>query len=393
MDSVPTYDDLLVLWKVDDTTMKEKFTSHDHLIDLASNLDRWEMIAILLQIPNSEIESIKMVRDVGVQRIRMLECWKQRNGSAATYEVLARALLKISRTDLAEKVIISARDARLLENAQPQASSHDQPSFPNSLPSESGIETTASNLSLNTKNTSQAQDEEVVPNPSELEEEFFKLVQFVEIALKSSGAQLETITRRFSMLPQSIRRRHQTDENYRETRSKILNSTTIKELFDNLTELKHWNYMIPDTLAHILQDIRIDDVHQKIEKYKKKLTAFKASTKLRDLIGWSVSVPDYCIELTLEVNGWEDKTIEDAERAAMNILRPAGYYSQTIGWKKVVTGSLKLTFILTQSINLDTHLKGKVLAASKDYDGVMDIKIDGENIMLTEVIIHVQIGT
>ena len=149
--------------------------------------------------------------------------------------------------------------------------------------------------------------------------------------------------------------------------------------------------MIPDTLAHILQDIRIDDIHKKIEKYKKKLTAFKASTKLKDLIGWSISVPDYCIELTLEVKGWEDKTIEDAERAAMNILRPAGYYSQTIGWKKVITGSLKLTFILTQPINcnLDTHLKEKVLAASKDYGGVMDINIDGENIMLLEVIIHV----
>ena len=51
------------------------------------------------------------------------------------------------------------------------------------------------------------------------------------------------------------------------------------------------------------------------------MTAFKASTKLSDLIGWSVSVPDYCIELTLEVKGWEDKTIKDAERAAMNILQ------------------------------------------------------------------------
>ena len=141
--------------------------------------------------------------------------------------------------------------------------------------------------------------------------------------------------------------------------------------------------MIPDTLAHILQDIKIDDIHRKIETYKKKLTAFKASTKLRDLIGLKISVPDYCIELTLEVKGWEDKTIEDAERAAVNILQPAGYCSQTIGWKKVITGSLKLTFILTQSISLDAHLKEKVLAASKDY-GVMDIKIDGEA-MLTEV--------
>ena len=71
--------------------------------------------------------------------------------------------------------------------------------------------------------------------------------------------------------------------------------------------------MIPDTLAHTLQDVKIDDMRQKIEKYKKRLTSFKASTKLRDL-------PDYCIELAMEVKRWEDRTIEDAERAAMNIL-------------------------------------------------------------------------
>ena len=155
MASVPTYDDLLVLWKVEDATMNEKFINHDHLIDLASNLDRWEMVAILLQIPNSEIESIKMLRDIGVQRIRMLECWKQRNGSAATYKALVKALLKISRIDLAEKVIISARDARLLDNVsntQPKVTS--QVSLPNSLPSESGTETAVSNL-----DTSQAQEE------------------------------------------------------------------------------------------------------------------------------------------------------------------------------------------------------------------------------------------
>ena len=139
----------------------------------------------------------------------MLECWKQRNGSAATYEALTKALLKIGRTDLAEKVIVSARDARILENTsntQPEAKS--QVSLPNSLPSESEIETAASNL-LSTVNTSQAFEEQIVQNPSELEEEFFKLVQFVEVTLKNSETRLETVTRRFSMLPQSIRRRHQ----------------------------------------------------------------------------------------------------------------------------------------------------------------------------------------
>ena len=49
------------------------------------------------------------------------------------------------------------------------------------------------------------------------------------------------------MLPQSVRRQHQTDENYIATRQKILDSKTIKKLFDNLNELKHWSYMTPDS--------------------------------------------------------------------------------------------------------------------------------------------------
>ena len=62
------------------------------------------------------------------------------------------------------------------------------------------------------------------------------------------------------MLPQSIRRKHQTNENYVATRQRILSSKTIKEPFDNLTALKHWSYMMPDTLAHIVQDIKSDDI-------------------------------------------------------------------------------------------------------------------------------------
>ena len=89
---LPTYDDLHIRWNVGGALMKETFIN-DHLIDLASSLDtiRWEMFAIHLRIPSSEIESIKMQRDVSVQTIRMLECWKQRNGSEAIYEVLAKA--------------------------------------------------------------------------------------------------------------------------------------------------------------------------------------------------------------------------------------------------------------------------------------------------------------
>ena len=59
------------------------------------------------------------------------------------------------------------------------------------------------------------------------------------------------------MLPDSLRRRHRTDENYITLRKNILDSKSVKELFDHLTALKHWSYMIPDTLVHIVQDVKL----------------------------------------------------------------------------------------------------------------------------------------
>ena len=218
----------------------------------------------------------------------------------------------------------------------------------------------------------------------DLEDEFFELVTFVEATLKKSDVKIDTITRRFSMLPQSIIRQHQTDEYYRETRRRILKSKSMKKLFDNLTELKHWNYMTPDTLAHILKDVKIDDVHEKIDAYRAKLIAFKANTKLKELIGISFPVPDYCMELTMEVEGWEDKTIQEVENRAVNIVRRAAYSGSphvSLGWKGVMPGSIKVMFILMESVMIipeklfedsgvvSVHVNGDIFC-SKDYTKV-----------------------
>ena len=102
--AVPTYDELLTQWKIDNTILEQVFNDN-HFIDFASKLDRWEMLAKSLRIPNSEIESIKDKGGLELQRIKMLECWKQRCGSKATYKAMIEALLQINRTDVAESII------------------------------------------------------------------------------------------------------------------------------------------------------------------------------------------------------------------------------------------------------------------------------------------------
>ena len=60
------------------------------------------------------------------------------------------------------------------------------------------------NLSPTPPVTSVTQNEHVILALRELEEEFYDLVISAEVALKKNKVHLDTIMRRFSMLPQSI---------------------------------------------------------------------------------------------------------------------------------------------------------------------------------------------
>ena len=380
--AIPTYDELLMHYNMEKSIMKLPFNEED-LRQFSLSLDMWETLAKFLGIPNSDITNIKSHGDAVEQKIRMLETWKQRCGSMATCEAMVKVLLQISRTDLAEKVITLRQSSRAIPTLEsttnqillcPKESSLEAPTSP---ASSSGIEDACSSAAMSPVSLLATPTEQrLIPSLRELEEGFYDLVIFIEDTLENSNVTLSTITRRFRMLPQSVRRQHQTDENYKEIRQKILDSRTIKKLFDNLTELKHWNYMTPDTLAHILKDVKIEDIHKKIDEYKVKLMAFKANTKLKDLTGVSFPVPDYCMELTMEIEGWEDKTIQEVEKRAVNIVRRAASSSSpqvSLGWKGVSPGSIILTFILMEPIELTLT---KLLKES----GIVSILVDGENV-------------
>ena len=366
--AVPTYDQLLVNYDVEKPVMKLTFNNED-LRQFSLSLDMWEKLARFIGLPGPDIANIKSQGDAEEQRMRMLECWRQRCGSMATYEAMVKALLQISRTDLAERVITLRKSSRDIPKLKRTITNQ----IPMCSKESSGIEEGSLQASSLPATPNEYPTQEVMSTLRELEEEFYDLVIFIEDTLENNRVNLNTIIRRFRMLPQSVRRQHETDENYTTTRQKILDSRTIRKLFDNLTELKHWSYMTPDTLAHIVKDVKIDDVHKKIKEYKEKLLAFKANTKLRELIGISFPVPDYCMELTMEVEGWEDKTIQEVEDRAVNIVRRAAYSGSPhvrLGWKGVFPGSINVTFILLESIP----------EKSFDESGVVSIHVDGDTV-------------
>ena len=387
--AVPSFEELLTRWGINSSTVEQPF-SDGHILDFATKLDGWEILANFVGIPPSKIDSIKAQGVAELRPMRMLECWKRRRGSKATYGAMIHALLQIDRTDLAEYIIglikrsashnrdAQAKHVTVTANVSTQCSSL---VFPPSPSSSSGAEGLSPPRSLpNSPSAMAAQEvERVKLTLEELEREFFDLIVCTEATLTKFCNQehLDKIIQRFRMLPVSIKRQYQTDDNYSKIRRMTLTSSTIKELFDNLTEFKHWSYMSPEILTHILQDVPIDDMHQKIKEYTGKLATFKASTKLRDLIGISFSIPDYYIELTMIVEGWEDKTILDAEKSTINILKRSTYGGQniSIGWKAVSPGSIKLVFVVMKSVISASYSSDELREVFQE-NGVMKMCID-----------------
>lgn len=82
----------------------------EHLLEVAKPLSQWRNVARWLGFSISCIAALEHSKfDEEGKKQQMLALWKQREGHNATYRALAAALLKASRTDLAETVLQYSR--------------------------------------------------------------------------------------------------------------------------------------------------------------------------------------------------------------------------------------------------------------------------------------------
>ena len=155
------------------------------------SLYMWEKVARFMGLPGPDVASIKSFGDAEEQRIRMLECWKQRYGSVAMYEAMVKVLLLISRNDLAEKVITLRQSSRAICTLEsttanqilscPIESSLEAPTSP---ASSSEIEDASSSAAMSTMSLPATPSEQkVILSLRELEEEFYDLEYWSYITL------------------------------------------------------------------------------------------------------------------------------------------------------------------------------------------------------------------
>ena len=82
----------------------DQMCSDEHILEIARYMTDWKHIAHELRLKETDIEEIEMERTVTMQRLKVLEKWKQRFYSHATYRKLLEVFFKIERLDYAYKL-------------------------------------------------------------------------------------------------------------------------------------------------------------------------------------------------------------------------------------------------------------------------------------------------
>ena len=176
-----------------DGSLMELPLANDHKNKLASKLESsctGELLAACLQIPTSETEYIMSKTNAMTRIIMILGSWKSRHGPTATFGTLAKAVIEVKAIDSADKVVAftSTLSATEKEKHFPAAPVHQ------TKPSSSVAVSLSSGQS------------QLVASLHQLEREFLELVIDIEAILEKNDVHVDAITKRFRMLPQSIRR-------------------------------------------------------------------------------------------------------------------------------------------------------------------------------------------
>jgi len=82
----------------------DQMCSDEHIREIARGMTDWKHIAYELDLKDTEIEEIDMERTVAVQRLKVLEMWKKKFYSEATYRRLLEVFLTIEKMEYAEKL-------------------------------------------------------------------------------------------------------------------------------------------------------------------------------------------------------------------------------------------------------------------------------------------------
>ena len=66
----------------------------------------------------------------------------------------------------------------------------------------------------------------------------------------------------------------------------VVNSADVDQLFTHLSNIQAWDFLHPQLLEYLVQELGDDKAKRSMEEYKSNLVQFRKTTKMSELSGW-----------------------------------------------------------------------------------------------------------
>ena len=123
----------------------------------------------------------------------------------------------------------------------------------------------------------------------------------------------------------------------------------------NLSNIHAWDFLHPQLLDYLVQEIGEDSAKSSMEEYKSKLLRFRMTTNMSDLLGWMGNIPENELFQKLVVklgDNWKDRKYQEFEEMRISLLRQQVFVQSSLSLCGVLPGSV-LVILVTPKGHLD----------------------------------------
>ena len=135
----------------------------------------------------------------------------------------------------------------------------------------------------------------------------------------------------------------------------IMSSYSVDHLFINLSNIQAWDFLHPQLLEYLVQELGNDDAKRSMERYISCLIQFRRTTKMQQLSGWygRITEPSEFQKIVLSLGSdWEEKTYEEFEELRVSLLRKKAFFQSSLHLSGVLTGSLLVALVIPKSVDI-----------------------------------------
>ena len=140
----------------------------------------------------------------------------------------------------------------------------------------------------------------------------------------------------------------------------IESSHNSDRLFTYLSNIQAWDFLHPQLLEYLVQELGNDDAKRSMEGYKSGLVRFRRTTKMRQLSGWFGRITESSTfqKIVLSLGSdWKEKTYEEFEELRVSLLRQEVFFQSSLHLCGVLTGSLFVALVIPKSGDVAAMMK------------------------------------